>query len=605
MPELDRIRAVKKAAAARLHAIPGVHSVGVGAKVVGGNKTDELAITVFVDRKKKPEELAEDELVPAEIDGVKTDVMQRPRTRPLNADPSSVTVTTSSLGSSGGIITLSGTYGKTVPAEGLSVIVYVTVTPQGGDPEQDFGFAAANGIESLVHLAGRLAKSLGNIPGLMAVASDVAPAQVTITPGGDGNSDIKITRAFPMAADLTRYKDWVRGGIAIEPGGYPGGGTLGCLATTAQGTVVGVTNFHVVCPSKDTATNLYTDFNDASTVVTFKLRGQTQVPTVGTLITFAVRKMQIPQDVLFSSLYTTVADDTTTAKVAQKVVAAASAAAAAADPPTDITVTQVNNGPQITFSGGPADTGIDCQAFGPPASDRTVNLKSTVTKTDPTTSEVRFEGEVSTENYGIFLRINPGGVRFTFGSFTNPAKGQNMAAVASRVAQDIQNVPDFVPSGGTNALRGDVTASSTDATITVKNAQEVECRIVSDIQVGQPDAYFGSTCSHCCSRRIGRVVDAQMHSDVALIQLDPGLNYKLEIEGITGAIDVLSSSPPDIGLDVQKRGSASGWTAGTVRYVDVSSTSGQAYSTSTPSRPLRVIRLTPMRSLWKETPVPP
>jgi hypothetical protein len=38
MTDVDRIRAVKRAAAARLHAIRGVHAVGVGFKVMTGKK---------------------------------------------------------------------------------------------------------------------------------------------------------------------------------------------------------------------------------------------------------------------------------------------------------------------------------------------------------------------------------------------------------------------------------------------------------------------------------------------------------------------------------------------------------------------------------------
>ena len=93
MNDVDRIRGLKKAVAARLHAIPGVHAVGVGPKVVGGKKTDELAITVFVVRKKKPEQLAKEELVPTEIEGIKTDVVQLAGARLANADPQSITAT--------------------------------------------------------------------------------------------------------------------------------------------------------------------------------------------------------------------------------------------------------------------------------------------------------------------------------------------------------------------------------------------------------------------------------------------------------------------------------------------------------------------------------
>jgi len=54
MADLDRIRAVKAQASERLLAIPGVHSVAIGAKKVGGEKTAEPAIVVFVTSKKPP-----------------------------------------------------------------------------------------------------------------------------------------------------------------------------------------------------------------------------------------------------------------------------------------------------------------------------------------------------------------------------------------------------------------------------------------------------------------------------------------------------------------------------------------------------------------------
>jgi len=76
MADLDRIRAVKAQASERLLAIPGVHSVAIGAKKVGGEKTAEPAIVVFVTSKKPLGELTPQEVIPAEIDGVKTDVVE-------------------------------------------------------------------------------------------------------------------------------------------------------------------------------------------------------------------------------------------------------------------------------------------------------------------------------------------------------------------------------------------------------------------------------------------------------------------------------------------------------------------------------------------------
>ena len=53
-----------------------MHAVGIGAKVVGGKRTGEPSIIVYTVRKKPPSEIAPDEVIPAEIDGVKTDVIE-------------------------------------------------------------------------------------------------------------------------------------------------------------------------------------------------------------------------------------------------------------------------------------------------------------------------------------------------------------------------------------------------------------------------------------------------------------------------------------------------------------------------------------------------
>jgi hypothetical protein len=76
MTDPERIHEVKSAAQARLLVLPGVHAVGVGPKLVGGKSTGELAIKVYLVRKKPHGELTADEVIPAEIDGVKTDVVQ-------------------------------------------------------------------------------------------------------------------------------------------------------------------------------------------------------------------------------------------------------------------------------------------------------------------------------------------------------------------------------------------------------------------------------------------------------------------------------------------------------------------------------------------------
>jgi hypothetical protein len=71
-----RVHAVKEAAQARLLAIPGVHAVGIGPKWVDGKPTTEPAIGVVLVRKRPLAEVPPDEVIPAEIDGVKTDVIE-------------------------------------------------------------------------------------------------------------------------------------------------------------------------------------------------------------------------------------------------------------------------------------------------------------------------------------------------------------------------------------------------------------------------------------------------------------------------------------------------------------------------------------------------
>lgn len=74
MQDLDRIRRIKEEAEAELLAIPGVTGVDVGYKHVGGKKTGVLAIRVYVEKKG---DVPEENVVPQQIQGVPTDVIQR------------------------------------------------------------------------------------------------------------------------------------------------------------------------------------------------------------------------------------------------------------------------------------------------------------------------------------------------------------------------------------------------------------------------------------------------------------------------------------------------------------------------------------------------
>lgn len=78
--EWQRVRRVKKAVEDDLLALPGVVGVDVGRKIVDGVKTEIVAIRVYVEQKAPasgPRALAREELVPVEIEGVPTDVVER------------------------------------------------------------------------------------------------------------------------------------------------------------------------------------------------------------------------------------------------------------------------------------------------------------------------------------------------------------------------------------------------------------------------------------------------------------------------------------------------------------------------------------------------
>lgn len=66
----------------RLLAYPGVYHVAVGAKERGGKTTRELGFRVYVEQKVSQDQLAADAVIPAEIEGVKTDVNLPPRALP-------------------------------------------------------------------------------------------------------------------------------------------------------------------------------------------------------------------------------------------------------------------------------------------------------------------------------------------------------------------------------------------------------------------------------------------------------------------------------------------------------------------------------------------
>jgi len=72
----DEALAIKTRVAPQLLALPGVTAVGLGSKETGRRATGELALKVFVTVKRPANQVAAAEVIPREIDGLPTDVIQ-------------------------------------------------------------------------------------------------------------------------------------------------------------------------------------------------------------------------------------------------------------------------------------------------------------------------------------------------------------------------------------------------------------------------------------------------------------------------------------------------------------------------------------------------
>jgi len=72
----EQAKAVKQAHEQELLAKPNVVGVGVGLRQQQGKFTDDVAIVVMVSQKKPSPQLKQEDVIPAEIDGVPVDVQE-------------------------------------------------------------------------------------------------------------------------------------------------------------------------------------------------------------------------------------------------------------------------------------------------------------------------------------------------------------------------------------------------------------------------------------------------------------------------------------------------------------------------------------------------
>ncbi len=128
MSDFAQVRKAKEDAEAQLRKLGNVHAVGIGKKKVAGRYLDEICIAILVDRKLPLDQLSPADVVPPEIEGIPTDVLETPRPRNLMApNPSNLVATVNDPLN----VTFSG---QNTPGAGLVVVLEYTSGPQGQIP---------------------------------------------------------------------------------------------------------------------------------------------------------------------------------------------------------------------------------------------------------------------------------------------------------------------------------------------------------------------------------------------------------------------------------------------------------------------------------------
>jgi len=537
MTDFERVRAVKRDAQAHLRRIPGVHAVGIGAKTVGGQRTSEPAIIVFMSKKKPLAEISPDQVVPAEIEGIKTDVIEAGKPRNLQL-PDRHSYRDSGLDGGIQIQIAEDIFGGTLGCiartdEPDPKIIAITnhhvVSPASAVPSQS--------TLTVNSSANNLTFSFGGIstPELQVVLDFV------IIPTGGGAASTRRITYITEAADSPAS---VATGLAILIELHPE-----LQATTqvsgAQLTLLPASGFTVA--ASPTINRIFGDIDPEHGAVT--IRG---VPDPALLLDILVLIKDNPQAI--HAFWLTSTTDTL-AGIAQGIADGINAPRVG--PPVPVTATV--SGAVVTIA-PVLDTVIDvivANTFPAHAPQPSASLKASIAG-----HTITFTGSVSGGYYGVFTNVNTGAFDPSYGIFVAPKKNMDLNDLASSIAAGLTNLK--IPNATIAAPGG--------AQITITGAEEIECLITSDVRVGQPDNSFPSSCLDCMNNRIGTVKAARLDLDCALIQLDPGMKYKNEIEQIgivSGTHTVTHDEATSHTYHVQKRGCVTGWTCGTIWALDV------------------------------------
>jgi len=77
MSNLIEIKRLKSANEKKLMSLEGVTGIGVGEQITNGQRTGTVCIRVYVSKKKPKSKVSKEQMIPANINGIPTDVIER------------------------------------------------------------------------------------------------------------------------------------------------------------------------------------------------------------------------------------------------------------------------------------------------------------------------------------------------------------------------------------------------------------------------------------------------------------------------------------------------------------------------------------------------
>jgi hypothetical protein len=548
--------------------IPGVHAIAIGAKIIAHQRSEQLAIAVFVSKKKPRSAISPDEVVPTEIAGIPTDVIEMdiPQTAVAGA-PTAPQLSAVPSGPSAIALT-----GNDVPGFGNVVVAAITVTSGGASNRYIIPIETVNG-DTLATIGKRLALVIHERTAVPANFDENANRVVLAPPAG---TTISVVPSV-IPEDSTAYTPLV-GGIQIScrPVNITEYGTLGCMLVDSNTPpqVYALTCYHVVAdwghaptpgamilapavltsqpaPGQATDVSFITipaSGHLATTVTTLTLTLNTQAP-------FEIISVYTPST---PPAATDVDDAMTAVQAAINNNAAIGTDVTAVFTAGSGTLTIKPNDPSVTLL-----VTASCSNGDPTMllQDRLSNLSATVNGTS-----VTLAGYVNGDNYGVYTILHVGGRVPTYGTFTALQSGRALSDVANDIVSSINQLTADIK----NQYNVDVSATATAAGFTVSGAVLVECNVNHDVSVGQPGGFPGTVVPVSgpgLRGYIGKVIAARYDVDAALIQLNPGITYGASVANISG--NVAGTATVTLNQSVKKSGRTTGVTHGTVTKIDL------------------------------------